>query len=563
MYTVDPASVSGSEKTDLALYQRPATGIWQGSSDALMPVDSHLMTHLQRLTEPCYLTERDGLPMISSQGPAVCGAIPGHAGGLPLYAWLSPMALEDLGDKQFCRDLGLRFPVVGGSMAHGISSPEIAEALGRHGMISFIGTAGQSPESVEKLILRMKQMTPAVPFGFNLIHSPNETGLEDRLAELYIRHDVRLIEASAFLTVTLPLVRYRLHGIHRTADGRIEAPNRIIAKVSRVEVAAKFFAPPPEKMVQELVSRGVLTAEQAQLAAQIPLAQDITAEADSGGHTDNRPAVTLWPTIQALRDRMQAQYGNSLQLRVGAAGGIATPSATAAAFAMGAAYVVLGSVSQSCVESGVSQPAKEMLAQAGQADTAMAPAGDMFEMGVTVQVLKRGTMFAMRAKKLYELYRANNSLAQIPPQDRIDLEKNIFRDSLDNIWAQTRQFFAQRDPVQIERAERDPKHLMALVFRWYLGKSARWAVSGDPARRVDYQVWCGPAMGAFNEWVKGSFLEKPEQRHVEEVALNLLFGAAVVLRGSMLRAQGVALPASMLTSAPVPLADIQRLAGIA
>ena len=48
---------------------------------------------------------------------------------------------------------------------------------------------------------------------------------------------------------------------------------------------------------------------------------------------------------------------------------------------------------------------------------------------------------------------------------------------------------------------------MALVFRWYLGQSSRWANAGEPTRKLDYQVWCGPAMGAFNEWAKGSFLE--------------------------------------------------------
>ena len=44
----------------------------------------------------------------------------------------------------------------------------------------------------------------------------------------------------------------------------------------------------------------------------------------------------------------------------------------------------------------------------------MAPSADMFEMGVDVQVLKRGTMFAGRAKRLYELYRAHESIESIP-----------------------------------------------------------------------------------------------------------------------------------------------------
>lgn len=59
---------------------------------------------------------------------------------------------------------------------------------------------------------------------------------------------------------------------------------------------------------------------------------------------------------------------------------------------------------------------------------------------------------------------------------------------------------------------------MALVFRWYLGLSSRWANAGEPGRQLDYQVWCGPAMGAFNEWVKGTPLEATANRTVVGVA---------------------------------------------
>jgi trans-AT polyketide synthase/acyltransferase/oxidoreductase domain-containing protein len=34
---------------------------------------------------------------------------------------------------------------------------------------------------------------------------------------------------------------------------------------------------------------------------------------------------------------------------------------------------------------------------------------------------------------------------------------------------------------------------------------------GDETRRMDYQIWCGPAMGAFNDWVRGSFLEAAQR----------------------------------------------------
>jgi PfaD family protein len=410
-------------------------------------------------------------------------------------------------------------------------------------MLGFFGAAGLSIQRIESAIERLQRDLGNAPFGVNLIHSPSEPDHETATVDLLLRRGVQLVEASAYLDLTLPVVRYRVAGIRRSADGRIVAPNHVIAKVSRVEVATKFFSPPPDKILRELVVRGDLTAEQAELARQIPVAQDVTAEADSGGHTDNRPLVALLPTQLALRDRMQAQHGYDVPLRVGAAGGISTPASVAAAFAMGAAYVLTGSINQGCVESGSSDAVRKMLAEAGQADVIMAPAADMFEMGVKVQVLKRGTLFAMRAAKLFEAYRAHASLEAIPPAERIRLEKDLFRAPLESIWSETRSFWLGRDPKQVERAERDGKHKMALTFRWYLGLSSRWANAGEPTRQVDYQVWCGPAMGAFNEWVKGTFLERPEYRRVVTLAKNLLHGAAVVMRLAMAASQGVVIPA--------------------
>jgi PfaD family protein len=191
-----------------------------------------------------------------------------------------------------------------------------------------------------------------------------------------------------------------------------------------------------------------------------------------------------------------------------------------------------------------------MLAEAGQADVAMAPAADMFEMGVRVQVLKRGTMFAMRAAKLYELYRGCAGLDDLPAAERQALEKNVFRLPLEEVWQQTRAYFQRRAPDQVTRAERDPKHKMALVFRWYLGQSSRWANAGEPTRKIDYQVWCGPAMGAFNEWTKGSFLESAARRQVAVVARNLMHGAAVATRAHILTCQGVFLPTEVTRIAP-------------
>jgi PfaD family protein len=510
---------------------------------------------LQRVARPFHLSRRAGRwAVVESSGAANGDPSDG--------AWVPPCRLEDLGDPDLLSDHRLRYPYVAGAMANGVGSAEIVIAMARAGMIGFFGAAGLPLERVEGAIDRVQselgvgESDPS--YGFNLIHSPHEPGLESGDVDLYLRRGVRRVSASAYLDLTPHVVRYRLAGIHRDAGGRVVAPNWVFAKVSRIEVARRFFSPAPEKILRELVASRALTAEQAELAAFVPIARDLTAEADSGGHTDNQPFVTLLPTMLTLRDELQARFNYDQPLRVGAAGGIGSPAAAAAAFAMGAAYILTGSINQSCREAGTSDSVKKLLAEVSQSDVAMAPAADMFEMGVRVQVLKRGTMFPMRAAKLYELYRAHESLEAIPAPQLAALERDFFRLPLAEVWAQTQSFFRQSDPAQLARAERDPKHKMALVFRWYLGQSSNWANAGVPERRMDYQIWCGPAMGAFNQWVKGSALEAPERREVATVALNLLFGAAVLTRVQTLRSQGVALPAELARVAPLTAQELKE-----
>jgi PfaD family protein len=218
---------------------------------------------------------------------------------------------------------------------------------------------------------------------------------------------------------------------------------------------------------------------------------------------------------------------------------------------LGAAYVVTGSVNQACVESGASEHARTLLSQMDMADVAMAPAGDMFEMGVRVQVLKRGTMFAMRAQKLYEFYTRYNAWEEIPLAEREKLEKTIFKRDFASIWADTVKFFSERDLRQVQRGNTNSKDKMALVFRWYLGLSSRWSAMGEKGREMDYQIWTGPAMGAFNQWVKGSCLEAQQNRHVVEVANQILTGCAYYSRLRALEMQGAVFPPDLRRYFPV------------
>jgi len=484
---------------------------------------------------------------------AFAGSAPGTDGlradpAFELAGYLPAVYPEWLGDAGFCHAHKIRFPYVAGAMANGIATPRLVVAMARAQMLGVFGAAGLSPQQVETALDSIdRELRGEGSWATNLIHSPADPELESAVADLYIRRGVRRISVSAYMALTLPLVRCACSGLRLLPDGRIERRHSLLATVSRPEVATHFLSPAPAEMLRTLVDCGALTSAESVLASKVPLADDITVEADSGGHTDNRPLLAVLPLIASLRDRLCVQHGYEQAVRVGAAGGLGHPSAIAAAFAAGAAYVQTGSINQCTIEAGVSDAAKRMLLDAGVADVAMAAAADMFELGVKVQVLSRGTLFAPRANRLYQIYLTYAGLEALSDEVRKDLEERILGAPIETIWRETAEYWRARQPAEVERAEKDPKHRMALLFRWYLGKSSRWAIEGDVRRRADFQLWCGPAMGACNEWLCGSALEPLEARSAPQLALNLLEGAAVITRGQQLRTYGI----------PVSAADVR------
>ena len=278
-----------------------------------------------------------------------------------------------------------------------------------------------------------------LPYAVNLIHSPFDASLERGNVELFLRRGVRVVEASAFMNLTEHVVRYRVAGLAKASDGSgVVAHNKIIFKLSRTELAEMAMRPAPAKMVESLLQQGLVTAEQAQLAALVPMADDVAVESDSGGHTDNRPLHVIFPLIKAMARRIAKECGFPAPVRVGAGGGIGCPESVCSAFNLGADFVVTGTVNQMCRQSGSSDYVRSALAKAAYSDVTMAPAADMFDQGVELQVLKRGTMFPARAKKLYELFKAYNSLDSIPDNVMKKLEKTTFRQPVAEVWAETK-----------------------------------------------------------------------------------------------------------------------------
>jgi trans-AT polyketide synthase, acyltransferase and oxidoreductase domains len=441
---------------------------------------------------------------------------------------------ESFGSPAFRREHNLRYAYLAGAMAGGIASVDLVVDMARSGFLGFFGAGALPLDAIANAIRQIQsRLIRGESYGVNLLHNYYDEQVEWATVELLLSLGVTRVEAAAFVAMTPPLVYYRVKGLRRGRDGRVVAPHHVFAKVSRPEVATQFLAPPPRQLLQELRAAGKITAEEAALAAEIPMANEITCEADSGGHTDRRPLSVLLPMMLHEREISVSKHGyaeRGIEIRLGAAGGIGEPLSVHAAFAMGADYIVTGTINQACRQSGTAPSVRKMLAEACMADVAVCPASDMFEMGGRVQVLKRGTMYPQRAQRLYDLYKIYPSFDAIPEPERKKVETQILRRPFSEVWQETERYWMGRMPEEAERARNDEKHKMALCFRWYLGMSSRWARTGEVGRQADYQIWCGPAIGGLNRWAQGTSLEHPENRDAPTLANALLMGAAALQR---------------------------------
>lgn len=435
-------------------------------------------------------------------------------------------SMETLGSRAFCDLFGLRYPYVSGAMYQGIASTDLVIRMARAGLLGFFGAAGLPTSEIKAAIQKIRVGIPAgATFGVNFIAHINRPYLEDELTDVLLQEGVTVVEASAFMEVTPALVRYRAKGLKRE-NGKILATNKVIAKVSRPDVAAQFLSPAPEQQIGKLLQTRSITDDEAELLRNAPMADAICVESDSGGHTDQGMPFALIPPILKLRDKAEQQFPDFGPLFVGAAGGIGTPEAAAAVLVLGADFLVTGSINQCTVEAGTSDAVKDLLEDINVYDTAYAPSGEMFELGSKVQVLKKGVFFPARAERLVALYRQHEGLEAIEPKLRKQIEERYFKRSFDEVFADVARTYPASE---IERAERMPKHRMALVFRRYFKDTTNWALKGDMEHKVDFQIHCGPAQGAFNQWVAGTELESWHRRHVDDIGLNLLEQTADLL----------------------------------
>ena len=181
---------------------------------------------------------------------------------------LPPIYPEWLGGPSFTQAHGIRFAYVGGAMAQGIASSELVVALAKMGALGFFGSAGLSPSKIESALKEIKdQLDPLhLPYGMNLIHTPEDTQMEEHLVSIYLKNGVQKVSASAFMQLSKSIVWYACKGLYKDPAGQIRRSHHVFAKISHPQVAEAFMKPAPSEMLEQLLREGKISRHEAELA---------------------------------------------------------------------------------------------------------------------------------------------------------------------------------------------------------------------------------------------------------------------------------------------------------
>ncbi|WP_429932781.1 ACP S-malonyltransferase [Agrobacterium vitis] len=428
---------------------------------------------------------------------------------LPASHDIVPVAMEavpdgaSFGSESFRRRYGLQQACLAGGLYGGISGQDMLVRLASHGgMLGFFGSGGLDVDAVESQLQAIGAELGAMKgFGANLTFEALPER-ENKLVNLYLRLGIETIEVSGFLKISPALAKFRCKG------------GKIIAKVSSLETAQIFLQPPSPDLLRQLVETGDISEMEKRAYERAPVATDLCVEGEGGWLWSGASLLTLLPAVIDLRDAMADGHE---RVHIGAAGGLGTPASVKAAVALGAEFILLGSVTQCTVEAATSATAKDLLAKMSINDVEIAPFGPLFDYGMRARMLKRGVFFPARASRLLGLWRDYEAMQDVPPATRQSVEKTILRKTFDEAVQHSK-----TRPGQTAIASLSPKAQMAAVFSDYISESFFLAQRAQPDRVVDYAIYTGSALGAFNQTVQGTPLEHWSARHVDRVMKHLL-----------------------------------------
>jgi nitronate monooxygenase len=260
------------------------------------------------------------------------------------------------------RRVGVRYPIVQGPFGGGLSSPALVACVSNAGGLGSFGAQGMPPDRIVEVVEQIRELTDA-PFAMNLWVSTEDPAALTSSHSTY----AAAIEAVAEFFQELDLEPPRLP-LSRWPTFDDQAAALLDA---RPPVFSFIFGIPPGALLDECRRQGIITMGTATTADEALALEEagvdlvVATGAEAGGH---RPSFLRAPELSLTGTfSLVPQVVDAVNIPVIAAGGIADGRGVAAALALGADAVQIGTAFLACEESNATPAHRDaLLSQPGR-----------------------------------------------------------------------------------------------------------------------------------------------------------------------------------------------------
>ncbi|MGO4211922.1 NAD(P)H-dependent flavin oxidoreductase [Terriglobus sp. 2YAB30_2] len=261
--------------------------------------------------------------------------------------------------------LGIEYPIIQGPLG-GFSSQRLAAGVSNFGGLGGFGAHGMEPEAIKDVIAEIRSLTTK-PFAMNLWVSMEDEGARtsgnaefQRASSAIAPHIERLGGPAPVFAPYKPI--------------RFEDQARVVLD-AKVPVFSFIYGIPPMEILDEVRRQKIVimgtatTVEEAIALEQAGVDVVIASGFEAGGHRGSflrSSEDSLTGTVSLVPQTVDA-----VSVPVVAAGGIADARGIAAAFALGAEGVQMGTVFLACEESGAHPVHREAIRSGRAARTGL------------------------------------------------------------------------------------------------------------------------------------------------------------------------------------------------
>jgi nitronate monooxygenase len=251
--------------------------------------------------------------------------------------------------------LGIEYPIIQGPLG-GFSSQRLTAAVSNFGGLGSFGAHGLAPPAIQEVVAEIRSLTNK-PFAMNLWVSMEDEGAATSDAEAFER-------ALSYIAPHLETVGASKPQFSPYKPLRFEDQVRVLLD-AKVPVFSFIYGIPPKETLEECHRQGILTIGTATTADEAIALEEagvdvvVASGFEAGGHRGSFLRFSensLTGTISLV-----PQVVDAVGIPVVAAGGIADARGIAAAFALGAEGVQMGTVFLACEESGATTLHREAI----------------------------------------------------------------------------------------------------------------------------------------------------------------------------------------------------------